>query len=99
MLTSPVMLPSRYSPGCEPLPLSSTATQTSQTINFGNVLRGATIPSQNFTIYNLAANTSAAYTTNLKLTTGFTTTGDGALTTNLAPFNGKRAMAPPALLH
>ena len=40
--------------------LSSTATQTTQTINFGNVLRGATIPTQNFTIYNRAANTSAA---------------------------------------
>ena len=66
--------------------LSSTATQTTQTINFGNVLRGATIPSQCFSIYNRAANTSATYTANLKLTTGFTTTGDGALTTNLAPF-------------
>jgi len=67
--------------------LSSTATQTSQTINFGNVLRGATIPSQDFTIYNRAANTSAAYTANLKLT-GFTPAGDSALTTNLASFNG-----------
>jgi len=71
--------------------LSSTATQTTQTINFGNVLRGATIPSQNFAIYNLAPNTSAGYTANLKLTTGFTTTGDGAMTTNLAPFNGLQA--------
>ncbi len=68
--------------------LSSSATQTTQTISFGNVLRGATIPSQNFTIYNRAVNTSAAYTANLKLTPGFTTTGDGALTTTLATFNG-----------
>ncbi|MCX7424780.1 MAG: PEP-CTERM sorting domain-containing protein [Planctomycetia bacterium] len=71
--------------------LSSTATQTSQTINFGNVLRGATIPGQTFTIYNRAANTSAAYTANLKLTTGFTTSGDSALTTNLSTFNGLAA--------
>ena len=48
--------------------LSSSTIQTNQTINFGNVLRGATIPSQNFTIYNLAANTTAACTANLKLT-------------------------------
>ena len=71
--------------------LSSTATQTSQTLYFGNVLKGATIPSQSFTIYNLAANTSAAYTANLKLTTGFTTTGDGAMSTNLSTFNGLQA--------
>ena len=62
--------------------LSSSATQTTQTINFGNVLRGATIPSRNFTIYNRAANTAAAYTANLKLT-GFTPTGDSAWTANL----------------
>ena len=68
--------------------LSSTATQTTQTISFGNVLRGATVPGQNFTIYNRAAKTSVAYTANLKLTPGFTTTGDGALTTNLSTFNG-----------
>ena len=54
--------------------LSSTATQTTQTINFGNVLRGAAVPSQSFTIYNRAANTSAAYTANSKLT-GFTANG------------------------
>ena len=51
--------------------LSSTATQTTQTINFGNVLRGATIPGQSFTIYNRAANTTAANTANMKMT-GFT---------------------------
>jgi autotransporter-associated beta strand protein len=69
--------------------LSSTATQTAQTIDFGNVLRGATIPSQSFTIYNLAANASAGYTANLKLT-GFTMApdGDSAMTTNLATFGG-----------
>jgi probable HAF family extracellular repeat protein len=66
--------------------LSSTATQTSQTINFGNVLRGATIPIQGFTIYNLAANTTAAFTANLKLT-GFAANGDSALATNLSTFN------------
>jgi uncharacterized repeat protein (TIGR03803 family) len=70
--------------------LSSTATQTSQTINFGNVLKGATIPSQTFTIYNRAANTSAAYTANLKLT-NFSTSGDSALTTNLSTFNALAA--------
>ena len=58
--------------------LSSTASQTTETINFGNVLRGANVPSQTFTIYNLAANTSAAYTANMELT-GFTTSGDPAL--------------------
>ena len=66
--------------------LSLTASQTTQTINFGNVLLGATVPSQSFTIYNQAANTSAAYTTNLKLT-GFASNGDAALSTTLATFN------------
>ena len=70
--------------------LSSSATQTMQTIDFGNVLRGATIPSQSFTIYNQAANTSAAYTANLKLT-GLNASGDGALTTNVSSFNGLAA--------
>jgi hypothetical protein len=70
--------------------LSSTANQTSQTINFGNVLRGATIPSQSFTIYNRAANTTAANTSNLKLT-GFTASGDSALTTTISPFGGLSA--------
>ena len=67
--------------------LSSTATQTTQTINFGNVLKGAAVPSRSFTIYNRAAKAQAAYTANLKLT-NFTATGDAALTTNLAAFNG-----------
>ncbi len=70
--------------------LSSIANQTTQTINFGNVLRGAAIPSQTFAIYNRAANTSAAYTANLKLT-GFSTRGDAALTTNLSTFGGLSA--------
>ena len=70
--------------------LSSTATQTTQTINFGNLLRGATIPSQSFTIYNQAPNTSAAYTANLRLT-GFAASGDAALSTNLSTFNGLAA--------
>ena len=67
--------------------LSPATTQTSQTINFGNVLRGATAPSQTFTIYNLAANTSPGYTANLKLT-GFTPSGNTAFQTNLATFGG-----------
>jgi hypothetical protein len=70
--------------------LSSSATQTTQTINFGNVLRGTTIPSQNFTIYNLAANTTAANTANLQLT-GFTPSGNTAFQTSLANFNGLQA--------
>ena len=71
--------------------LSLSANQTTQTIDFGNVLRGAAVPSQSFTIYNCAANTSAAYTANLKLT-GFTASGDAALTTTLPPtFNGLTA--------
>ncbi len=70
--------------------LSSTANQTTQTVTFGNVLRGAMVPSQNFTIYNLAVNTTPAYTANLMLT-GFTATGDAALTTSLSPFNGLTA--------
>ena len=70
--------------------LSATSNQTTETINFGNILRGASMPSQSFTIYNLAANTTAAYTANMKLT-GFTATGDAALTTNLSTFNGLTA--------
>ena len=70
--------------------LSSSANQTAETINFGNVLKGATIPSQGFAIYNRAVNTSAAYTAILKLT-GFTATGDAALTTTLSPFGGMSA--------
>lgn len=70
--------------------LSSTATQTAQTINFGNVLKGANVPSQNFTVYNRAANTVAAYTAALNLT-GFSATGDTALTTTLLPFGGLSA--------
>ena len=72
--------------------LAPTATQTTQTIDFGNVLRGATVPGQSFTIWNLAAHTSAADTANLKLT-GFTPdpNGDSALSTNLTTFNGLQA--------
>ena len=69
---------------------SSGTNQTTQPIDFGNVLRGATVPSQSFTIYNRTVNTSATYTANLKLT-GFSTSGDTASTTNLAPFNGLQA--------
>jgi hypothetical protein len=70
--------------------LSSGSNQTSQTINFGNVLKGATVPSQTFTIYNRAANTTAANTANLKLT-GFTVSGDPSLTTTVFPFGGMSA--------
>ena len=70
--------------------LSPTASQTSQLLDFGNVLRGATVPSQNFTIYNRAANTTAAGTANLQLT-AFAASGDAALATNLAPFSGLAA--------
>ena len=67
--------------------LSATSNQAAQTINFGNVLKGAIVPSQAFTVYNRAANTTAAYTANMKLT-GYNATGDAALSTNLAVFNG-----------
>ena len=70
--------------------LSSSVSTTSETINFGNVLKGASLPSQNYTVYNLAAHTTAAYTANMKLT-GFTTSGNTAVTTNLTTFNGLTA--------
>jgi autotransporter-associated beta strand protein len=70
--------------------LSPTANQTTQTIDFGNVLRGATVPGQAFTIYNRAANTTAANTANLQLA-GFTASGDVALSTNLSTFGGLAA--------
>jgi hypothetical protein len=72
--------------------LSPSGVQTTQPISFGNVLRGATIPSQTFTIYNLAANTSAQYTANLALT-GFTPPTNPAFQTNLANFNGLTAVS------
>ncbi len=72
--------------------LSPAAAQSTETINFGNVLRGATVPSQNFTIYNLAANASAAYTANVKLT-GFSTSGSTAFQTTLANFSGLTAVS------
>ena len=71
--------------------LSSGSNQTSQTINFGNVLKGATIPSQSFTIYNRAANTSAQYTANLKLIGNTAPTGDSAFSTTLLSFGGLSA--------
>jgi fibronectin-binding autotransporter adhesin len=71
--------------------LSSSATQTTVAIDFGNFLKGAAPPaSQSYTIYNLAANTSAFYTSSLKLT-GFTSSGDAALSTTLLPFAGLAA--------
>jgi sugar lactone lactonase YvrE len=70
--------------------LSPTANQTTQTMIFGNLLEGASVPSQTFTIYNRPVTMSAAYTAGLKLT-GFTATGDPALSTNLAAFSGLAA--------
>ena len=70
--------------------MSPTANRTTETINFGDVLEGANIPSQSFTIYNRAANASAAYTANLKLT-GSTASGDAALNTTLSNFKGLAA--------
>ena len=70
--------------------LSSGSNQTTQTITFGNVLKGAAVPSQTFTIYNRAANTTAALTANMKLT-GSTTSGDPAFTTNVSAFGALAA--------
>ena len=70
--------------------LSSGSVQTTQAIHFGNVLRGATVPSQTFTIHNLAANTSAEFTANLALT-GFTPSSNAAFQSNLATINGLTA--------
>jgi fibronectin-binding autotransporter adhesin len=71
--------------------LSSSATQATEAIDFGNFLKGAAPPaSQTYTICNLAANASAFYTSSLKLT-GFTSSGDAALSTTLLPFGGLAA--------
>jgi len=70
--------------------LSATSNQTSQTIDFGNVLKGATVPTQSFSVYNRAANTTAAYTANLKLT-GSTASGDASLNAAVSPFGGLSA--------
>ena len=70
--------------------LAADSNQTVQTIDFGNLLRGAPAPSQSFSIYNRAANTTAAWTANLKLT-GYTATGDGALSANLSAFRNLAA--------
>ena len=68
--------------------LSSSASQTAETISFGNFLKGAQAPpGQSFTICNRAVNTTALFTSNLKLT-GFASSGDAALTTTLSPFGG-----------
>jgi hypothetical protein len=67
--------------------LSATAAQTSAAIDFGSLLQGAAPASRSFTVYNLAANTTAALTANLKLT-GFSAAGDDVLGTNLAAFDG-----------
>ena len=64
--------------------------QMTDTIDFGNVLKGAVVPSQSLAIYNRAANTTAAYTANLKLT-GSTASGDVALNAAVSPFGGLSA--------
>jgi fibronectin-binding autotransporter adhesin len=70
--------------------LAADTNQSSQVIDFGNVLRGASVTSQTFSVYNRAANTTAANTADLKLT-GWTADGDAALGANLAAFSGLAA--------
>jgi hypothetical protein len=69
---------------------SATGAQTTATINFGSLLQGAAASTKSFTIFNQAANTTAALTSNLKLT-GFTASGDNVLGTNLAAFGNLSA--------
>ena len=70
---------------------SATGAQRRGAINFGSLLQGAAATSpQSFTIYNLAANTTPALTANFKLT-GFSTSGDNLLSTNLAAFGNLSA--------
>ncbi len=64
---------------------SSSAAQTTATIDFGNLLQGAAPQSRSFTVYNVAANTTAELTSNLRLT-GFSAAGDDVLDTNLTAF-------------
>ncbi len=64
---------------------SATAAQTTATINFGNLLEGAAATPLSYTIYNSAANTTPALTSNLKLT-GYSSSGDSVLGTSLSIF-------------
>jgi hypothetical protein len=69
---------------------SATGAQTTATLNFGGLLQGAAVSPQSFTVYNVAANTTPALTSNLKLT-GFSASGDNVLGTNLAAFGNLSA--------
>ena len=69
---------------------SSTSNQTSQLIDFGNLLRGANNSVETFSIFNRAANTSANYTLPLRVA-GFTLSGDSGFSTNLSAFSGLSA--------
>jgi len=70
--------------------LSSGTNLKTQTINFGNFLKGATAPPfQSFTIYN-RANTTVVPTANLKLT-DYTPAGDPAFTAYVSSFSGLAA--------
>ncbi len=73
--------------------LASGSTQTSTTLNFGNLLQGATVGSQSFSIYNNAVNTTAANTANLALTSASGATGP--FSSNLTTFSGLVAGASP----
>ena len=70
--------------------LASGANQSLQVINFGNLLKGATVADQSFTIYNRAANTTADQTASMKLT-GFSAAGDAAFGASLSTFSGLAA--------
>ena len=61
--------------------LASGGNQSQQVIDFGNVLKGATVPNQSFSVYNRAANTTADQTANLRLT-GLSALGDAAFQTS-----------------
>jgi hypothetical protein len=64
---------------------SASGAQTTATLNFGGLLQGAAATPQSFTVYNVAANTTPALTSNLKLT-GYSTSGESVLGTNLSVF-------------
>ena len=70
--------------------LVSGANQALQVVDFGNLLKGATVANQNFTIYNRIANTTADQTVSMMLT-GFSVAGDAALNANLSTFSGLTA--------
>lgn len=67
--------------------LAAGSTDTSETLTF-NTLKGASVAGQSFTVYN--RDVVVGLTTDLKLT-GFGSSGDAAISTNLATFNGLAA--------